>query len=48
MITQNIVLANWNNGVLMIGIFALVVVVLIAVPILLMRGDKKKKQNTEE
>jgi len=48
MISQSIVLANWNNGVIMIGIFALVLVVLTAVPILLMRSDKKKKENDKE
>ncbi len=44
MINQNIVLYDWSNGVVMIGIFALVVIVLAVVPILLMRGDKKKKE----
>lgn len=48
MISQSILLANWSNGVFMIGIFALVVIALVAVPILLMRNDKKKKGDSKE
>jgi len=44
MINQSIALYDWANGVMMIGIFALVVVVLAMVPILLMKSDKKKKE----
>lgn len=47
MIYQNIALYSWSNGVIMIGIFALVVIALTAMPILLMRGDKKKKEENK-
>jgi len=42
MVSQNIFLSNWNYGVIMIGVFALVIVILALVPILLMKNDKKK------
>ena len=34
-------LVNWNNGIIMIGIFAAVVVLLIVVLLSLMNSDKK-------
>jgi hypothetical protein len=37
-------LFNWTNGVVMIGVFALVCVILIAVLINFMAGGKKKDQ----
>jgi hypothetical protein len=43
MINQTIALYNWNNGVIMIGIFALVCVILIATLIIFMTGGKKKQ-----
>ncbi len=36
-------LVNWNNGIIMIGVFALVVVALVAIMISLMNSDKKKE-----
>ena len=47
MINQTIALYNWNNGVIMIGVFALVCVILIVVLIIFMSSGKKK-ENTEE
>lgn len=47
MINQAIALYNWNNGVIMIGVFALVVVILIATLIIFMTSGKKK-EDTEE
>jgi hypothetical protein len=42
MTALNIPLADWGNGVIMIGVFALVVVVLIVLTISFMtKGDKK-------
>ena len=43
MINQNIALYNYGNGVIMIGIFALVCVILIVVLISFMNSGKKKK-----
>ncbi len=43
MILQNIALANYNNGVIMIGIFALVCVALVVILISFMNSEKKKK-----
>ena len=40
----NIPLADWGNGVIMIGVFALVVVILIALTISFMSGGKKKDE----
>lgn len=48
MITQNLVLANWNNGVIMIAIFALVCVTLIGILINFMMSGKNKKDTEEE
>ena len=47
MIGQNIALYDWTNGVIMIGVFALVCVILIAVLIMFMASGKKK-EDTEE
>jgi len=43
MLSQFLPLYNYNNGVIMIGIFALVCVVLVVVLISFMNGGKKKK-----
>jgi len=43
MILQNIALYNYSNGVVMIGIFALVCVILVIVLVSFMAGGKKKK-----
>ncbi len=42
MISQNIALYNYTNGVVMIGVFALVCVVLVILLISFMNGGKKK------
>ncbi len=47
MINQTIALYNWNNGVIMIGIFALVCVILIATLIIFMSSGKKKEDTDE-
>ncbi len=47
MINQAIALYNWNNGVIMIGVFALVVVILIATLIIFMTSGKKKEDSEE-
>ena len=47
MINQTIALYNWNNGVIMIGVFALVVVILIATLIIFMTSGKKKEDSEE-
>ncbi len=47
MISQNIALYDWNNGVIMIGIFAAVCVALVVVLIVFMSSGKKK-EDTEE
>jgi len=39
---QTIALYNYNNGVIMIGVFALVCVILIAVLVSFMNSGKKK------
>lgn len=43
MIFQNIPLFNWTNGVIMIGVFALVVVILIGILINFMMSGKKQE-----
>lgn len=43
MILQNIPLFNWTNGVIMIGVFALVVVILIGILINFMMSGKKQE-----
>ncbi len=45
MINQTIALYNWNNGVIMIGVFALVCVILVATLIIFMSSGKKKKDS---
>lgn len=45
MIDQIIALYNWNNGVIMIGVFALVCVILIATLIIFMSSGKKNKDS---
>ena len=47
MINQTIALYNWNNGVIMIGVFALVCVVLVVALIIFMSSGKKKKDSEE-
>ena len=47
MINQNVALYNWNNGVIMIVIFAIVCITLVGILINFMMGGKKKN-NTEE
>jgi len=42
MISQNIALYNYTNGVFMIGVFALVCVVLVILLISFMNSGKKK------
>ncbi len=42
MINQNTALYNYTNGVVMIGVFALVCVVLVILLISFMNGGKKK------
>lgn len=46
MINQLITMSNWNNGVIMIAIFALVCIILIGILMNFMMSGKKK--NTEE
>lgn len=43
MLLNNIALYNWNNGVIMIGIFALVCLILVAVLLKFMFVNGKKK-----
>ena len=38
---ENIILVAWDNGILMIGVFVLVVIVLIAAVMLLVNSSKK-------
>ncbi len=50
MITQALALYNWNNGVIMIAIFALVCVTLVGILINFMMSGKKKddEQSTDD
>ncbi len=48
MISQSIALYNWNNGVIMIAIFALVCVVLVAFLIKFMTTSDRDKDETKE
>ena len=48
MMSQNIILSNWNNGVIMITVFGLVCLTLIGVIVNFMMNADKKKDNTEE
>lgn len=47
MVSLNIALSNWNNGVFMIGVFALVCLILIGVLINFMMSGKKKEDPEE-
>ncbi|HLV15562.1 MAG TPA: hypothetical protein VKY41_10300 [Xanthomarina sp.] len=48
MIYQNLALYNWNNGVIMIGIFALVCVTLVGILINFMMSGKKEEETDEK
>jgi flagellar basal body-associated protein FliL len=48
MIFQNLALANWNNGVIMIAIFALVCITLVGILINFMMSGKKEEDTEEE
>lgn len=41
--SQSIALYNWNNGVIMMGIFALVCLILIGILVNFMMSGKKKE-----
>jgi len=43
MISQNILLYNWNNGVIMMVIFAIVCITLVGILINFMSSGKKKE-----
>ncbi len=43
MISQNLALYNWNNGVFMIAIFALVCIALVVTLVVFMNSGKKKE-----
>ena len=45
MIKQTIALYNWDLGVVLIGVFALVCIVLVAILIGFMMSGKKKENN---
>lgn len=47
MIVQKIPLVDWGNGVIMIGLFALVVIILIGFLIYFMSGGPKKDDSSE-
>ena len=40
-------LVNWGNGIIMIGVFALVVIILVVVLFSLMNSDKKVESNED-
>lgn len=48
MTTQTIALSNWNNGVVMIAVFALVCLVLIGFLVKFMSGGDKRGEDSEE
>jgi hypothetical protein len=48
MISQNIALSNWSNGVIMITVFGLVCLILIGVIINFVMNNDKKKKDVEE
>tara|TARA_B100000508_G_C11410426_1_gene252977 strand:- start:110 stop:259 length:150 start_codon:yes stop_codon:yes gene_type:complete len=48
MILNKIPLVDWGNGVLMIGLFALVVVILIVMLIYFMSSGKKAEDTEDE
>lgn len=43
MTALNIPLADWSNGVIMIGVFTLVVVIIVVVILSLMNQDKRNE-----
>lgn len=47
MISQTLALYNWNNGVIMIAIFALVCVSLVAILIKFVMTDKPKGESQD-
>ena len=47
MILNTIPLVNWSNGVIMIGVFALVCVILIVMLINFMSSGGKKEENKD-
>ena len=47
MISQNIALYDWTNGVIMIGVFALVCIILVVALIVFMSSGKKKEETEE-
>ena len=48
MIVQRIPLADWGNGVIMIGVFVLVVIILVGFLIYYMGGGSSKKKDASE
>ncbi|WP_199757292.1 hypothetical protein [Formosa maritima] len=48
MISHYLALYNWNNGVIMIAVFALVCITLVGILINFMMGGKKKEDSEEE
>ncbi|MDG2178936.1 MAG: hypothetical protein P8K68_09140 [Algibacter sp.] len=48
MITQNIALYNWNNGVIIIAVFGLVCLVLIGLLVKFMATSDRKKDEPME
>ncbi len=48
MITQNIVLFNWSNGVIMIAVFALTCLFLIGFLVKFMMSGNKSSDETKE
>lgn len=42
MITQTLPLVNWNNGIIMIAVFAAVCVGLVTLVLMFINSDKKK------
>ena len=45
MISQNLALYNWNNGVIMIAIFALVCITLVGILVNFMMSGKKERRH---
>ena len=48
MIVHRIPLVDWGNGVIMIGVFALVVIILVGFLIYYMGGGGSKKEDTSD
>lgn len=49
MLSQSIALYNWNNGVIMIGIFALVCITLVGILVkFIATGDRKNNEPKED